>query len=78
MIKTIVEIVSVALLCFLFFVLGTNSERFEAKRAEDVAYKQGYKDALNKRPVSHDLEMVCAGLWIGQENLKYQQREMKK
>jgi hypothetical protein len=48
------------------------------KTAEAVAYKQGYKDALYKRPVSNDLEMVCAGLWVGQENLKYQQQEMQK
>lgn len=78
MIKTIVELLAAVLLCSLFFILGKNAALFEAKRAEDAAYKQGYKDALYKRPVSNDLEMVCAGLWIGQENLKYQQREMKK
>jgi hypothetical protein len=37
---------------------------------------QGYKDALYKRPVSEDLEMVCAGLWVGQENAKYIEKEM--
>jgi hypothetical protein len=73
--KAVVEIVAVALLCSLFFILGTNSERFEAKRAEDSAYKQGYKDALYKRPVSEELDMVCAGLWVGQENAKYQKRD---
>jgi hypothetical protein len=73
--KTFFETTAVALLCSLFFILGTNSERFEAKRAEDSAYKQGYKDALYKRPVSNDLEMVCAGLWAGQEDAKYQQRD---
>lgn len=46
--------------------------------AEAKAYKQGYKDALYKRPVSEELDMVCAGLWMGKEDLKYQQREMKK
>lgn len=75
--KAVVEMVAAALLCSLFFILGKNSALFEAKRSEDSAYKQGYKDALYKRPVSNDLEMVCAGLWIGKENLKYQQREKK-
>lgn len=52
------------------------------KAVDDHAYKMGYnqgrKDALYKRPVSEELDLVCAGLWIGKENLKYQQREMKK
>ena len=78
MIKTIVEIVSVVLLCALFFILGKNAALFEAKRAEDASYKQGYKDALYKRPVSDDLELVCAGLWVGEQNKKYQQLEAKR
>ena len=28
-----------------------------------------------KRPVSDELEFVCAGLWVGKEDLKYQKRE---
>ncbi len=52
------------------------------KAGETHAYKKGYdqghKDALYKRPVSEELDLVCAGLWVGQENLKYQKREMQK
>ena len=33
------------------------------KRALEVAY--------NTNPVSEKLELVCAGLWVGQQNRKY-------
>ena len=56
-------------------VIGLNAGKIEAKKQADVAYQQGYKDALYKRPASNDLEMVCAGLWVGQENAKYQKRD---
>lgn len=59
----------------IVLVIGLNAGKIEAKKQADAAYQQGYKDALYKRPVSHDLEMVCAGLWIGQENAKYQKRD---
>ena len=44
-----------------------------------VAYMHGYteghekakKTALSTNPVSEELEMVCAGLWIGEQNKKY-------
>lgn len=56
-------------------VIGLNAGKIEAKKQADAAYQQGYKDALYKRPASNDLEMVCAGLWVGQENAKYQKRD---
>jgi septation ring formation regulator EzrA len=56
-------------------VIGAKAGEIHAKKAEAAAYQQGYKDALYKRPVSNDLEMVCAGLWVGQENAKYQKRD---
>ena len=59
-------------------VIGLNAGKTEAKKQADAAYKQGYKDALYKRPVSDDLEMVCAGIWVGRENEKYIAKEMKK
>jgi hypothetical protein len=40
-----------------------------------AGYNDGYKDALYKRPVSDDLEMVCAGLWLGKETEKHIKRE---
>ncbi len=59
----------------IVLVIGLNAGKIEAKKQADAAYQQGYKDALYKRPASNDLEMVCAGLWVGQENAKYQKRD---
>lgn len=39
-----------------------------------AGYNQGYAEALYKRPVSDELEYVCAGLWVGEETRKYQER----
>ena len=33
------------------------------------------KKRYTKRPVSDELEFVCAGLWVNKENEKYQKRE---
>ncbi len=59
----------------IVLVIGLNAGKIESKKQANAAYQQGYKDALYKRQVSNDLEMVCAGLWIGQENAKYQKRD---
>ena len=71
-------IVMWVLCCVLAWVLINKKDFNEpADITKTTAYQQGYKDALYKRPVSDDLEMVCAGLWVGRENLKYQQQERK-
>ena len=62
----------------IVLVIGLNAGKIEMQKQADAAYKQGYKDALYKRPVSDDLEMVCAGLWVGKENEKYMAKEMGK
>ena len=36
----------------------------------DHGTKQGRKDALRTNPPSDELEMTCAGLWIGEQNKK--------
>lgn len=41
-------------------------------------YLRGKAEALKTNPVSEDLEMVCAGLWVGQQNRKYWEKENKK
>ena len=64
--------------CVLAAVILKNSWDTHAQKKADAAYQQGYKDALYKRPVSDDLEMVCAGLWIGEQTKKYQEMEMKR
>lgn len=62
----------------LAVVILNNSFEARAKKEADKAYQQGYKDALYKRPVSNDLELVCAGLWVGEQTKKYQQLEAKR
>lgn len=42
--------------------------RMEQRYQEGVAH--GVKTALNTNPVSEELEMVCAGLWVGEQNKK--------
>ena len=64
--KIVIETIAAAVLCGIFFVIGMNAAETEAKKQADAAYKQGYKDALYKRPASDDLELVCAGLWLSQ------------
>lgn len=40
----------------------------------DHGIKQGRKEALRTNPVSEELEMVCAGLWVGEQNKKYMEK----
>lgn len=67
-----------ALGAVLAVVIINNALDVRVKKAEVAAYQQGWKDALYKRPVSNDLELVCAGLWVGEQNKKYQQLEAKR
>jgi hypothetical protein len=39
--------------------------------------EQGKKKALNTNPVSDELEMTCAGLWVGEQNKKAIAKEKK-
>lgn len=32
--------------------------------------QQGYRQALKTNPVSEELEMTCAGLWVTEQNKK--------
>jgi len=44
----------------------------------EVQYKEGYaagvRQALKNSPPSEELEMTCAGLWVGKQNQKYFER----
>jgi len=59
-------ILIVALLGTMYFLIEGAMER---------SYKRGFAEgrgiALNTNPPSEELEMVCAGLWVGQQNKKY-------
>lgn len=37
--------------------------------------QQALKTALSTNPVSEELELVCAGLWVGEQNKKYWEKE---
>ena len=36
---------------------------------------EGRNMALRTNPVSDELEMVCAGLWVGEQNKKYVEKD---
>lgn len=48
------------------------------ERAFDRQYQAGLREgramALKTNPPSEELEMVCAGLWVGEQNKKYWKR----
>jgi hypothetical protein len=68
------------LLCFMLGIQHGESLG-EAKTAEkmmeevnatavieyELGFKAGARDALYRRPVSEELEMVCLGLWISEQ-----------
>jgi len=49
--------------------------------ALDRQYNRGFSEgrgmALNTNPPSEELEMVCAGLWVGEQNKMYFQKGLK-
>ena len=48
-----------------------------ASIGQKTGYKEGWKDALRTNPVSEELDLVCAGLWLGEQNKKYFEKENK-
>jgi hypothetical protein len=56
-----------ALLMAVFFLIGMAHGKdlgnLKAIEEYERGFNQGWKDALYKRPVSDELEMVCLGLW---------------
>jgi hypothetical protein len=63
-----VVVISFSMACLATFEMG----RGVGHQAGMVA---GAKKALYARPVSDELELVCAGLWIGEQNRIAQERE---
>lgn len=66
-----VLIVSIML---LIAVLGYN----RINEAHSEGFKLGMRYALKTNPPSEELELVCVGLWIGEQNKKYYQKEKNK
>jgi len=57
--------VVVIVTCIYLLIQNQFSDKYEQ------GYADGLKNALRTNPPSQDLEMVCAGLWMGQQNKKY-------
>jgi hypothetical protein len=36
-----------------------------------LGYQEGVKTALKTNPPSEELELACAGLWVGEQNKKW-------
>jgi hypothetical protein len=45
------------------------------ERGRSDGFKEGYRNALYARPVSDDLELVCVGLWMNEQNKIHGERE---
>ena len=59
----------VAILCIVGLVWILIDNKIDRTHAE--GFKLGMHYALKSSPPSEELEIVCAGLWIGQQNKKY-------
>lgn len=61
--KTLLVVMTVAIIYLLI------QNKFDDKYQS--GYADGLKEALKTNPPSQELEMVCAGLWVGEQNKKY-------
>lgn len=59
----LIEMAVIAAIAYGMFMYGVG-----------IGQERGIKHALNTNPVSLELELVCAGLWVGQQNSKYSLR----
>jgi len=59
-------ILSLALVGALYLLAQSALER-----EHKTGLREGKAMALKTNPPSEELEMVCAGLWVGEQNKKY-------
>ena len=61
------KIILVLLIAATLYLLVSNriSDEYQA------GYAEGVRVALKTSPPSQELELVCAGLWVGEQNKKY-------
>ena len=64
LVKILIEAALIAVIMLLVLMWGI-----------DHGTKQGMKNALRTNPPSDELEMVCAGLWVGEQNKKYMEKD---
>jgi hypothetical protein len=62
-------------LTILALIYSMVQNRFDDKY--QAGYAAGLKEALKTNPPSEELEMVCAGLWVGEQNRRYFNKGLK-
>lgn len=67
------KLLLIVCLCGTLYFYTTH--RMEAQYA--AGYRAGAASALDTNPPSEELEMVCAGLWVGQQNKKWNLKDGK-
>ena len=55
---------------FYFLINGAFERQYQA------GFREGKTTALKTNPPSEDLEVVCAGLWVGEQNKKFMERRL--
>jgi hypothetical protein len=50
---------------------------YRIDKAHAEGFRVGMNYALKSNPPSEELEMVCAGLWVGEQNKKQYQKGLK-
>lgn len=58
---------TILIFCLVAAVLALWYQRPSMKDHWQLGYEQGRKDALKTNPVSEDLELTCASLWVGKQ-----------
>lgn len=59
------------LLIILLAVTGWLLVDQKIEKAHSEGFKLGMHYALKKDPPSEELELACAGLWVGQQNRRW-------
>jgi hypothetical protein len=74
-VKIVQHVVVAVLIVGLFggTMLAVYERAYDMGRLDGIAV--GYKAALNTREPSDELELACAGLWIGEQHKKYEERQ---
>jgi hypothetical protein len=67
----IIKYILVTALVVVFYLLI--KQRYTDE--DQAGYAEGMRVALKTNPPSEELEMVCAGLWVGEQNKKAWKKE---
>lgn len=70
------KVIAIALMLVCWaLIAGYWIDKNDHKRELAEAFAAGAKHALYARPVSDELELVCAGLWMGEQDRIAMERE---